>query len=266
MPFTISHVAAVLPFSRYLKARQMLAAAVIGSMAPDFGIFLPWWHLLRAETHARFALVTFILPAGLASYWLFQFAIKPAMQAVLPDKAYQLARPFAAAADIRKWRAWLLAAAGILLGALTHLLWDAFTHEGARGMRMIPALDELLLVVGSHHVAGQRLLQDVSSLVGFVIIGWWIAWGLHRETAPDTGSRPLGPAERATWILVYGLMAVLGTIAALFLMHEAEPGRSALSSAANDAAVAGLRGLGFSLLVVSLVVDLRLRRRKPAQA
>jgi len=50
MPFTISHAAAVLPFSRWLKSRQLLSAAVIGSMAPDFGVFLPL-HLPRAETH-----------------------------------------------------------------------------------------------------------------------------------------------------------------------------------------------------------------------
>ena len=62
MPFTISHVAAVLPFSRYLKQRQLLSAAIVGSMAPDFGIFLPL-HLPRSETHSMLALVAFILPA-----------------------------------------------------------------------------------------------------------------------------------------------------------------------------------------------------------
>lgn len=263
MPFTISHLGAVLPFSRYLKSRQMLSAAIIGSMAPDFGIFMPW-HLQRMETHGIFALVKFILPVGLVSYWMFQCIIKRALIAVLPDRAYLLARPFIAAADIRKLLAWLLATAGILLGALTHLMWDAFTHEGARGMRMMPALDELMLGVGGHHLAGQRLLQDVSSLVGFAIIGLWIAWALRGSTAPDTGPRLLGSAERALWICVYCVATALVTIAALVLMHDAEPGRTGISAAANEAAVAGLRGLGVSLLAVSLVVDLRLRGRKSA--
>jgi hypothetical protein len=260
MPFTIAHVAAVLPFSRYLKSRQLLSAAIVGSMAPDFGIFLPV-HLPRLETHSLLALVAFILPAGLAGYWIFQLVLKPALLAVLPDRAYQVAQPFSATADIARLPSWGLAAAGILLGALTHLAWDAFTHEGARGMRMIPALDELMLGAGGHHVAGQRLLQDISSLVGLAIIAWWVGWALRRGASGATGPRVLAPRERALWLCLYGITAVVVAIAAIFLMHDPENGRLTLSTAANDAAVAGLRGLGASLLAVSLVLDARLPGR-----
>lgn len=260
MPFTISHVAAVLPFSRYLKQRQLLSAAIVGSMAPDFGIFLPL-HLPRSETHSMLALVAFILPAGLAGYWIFQIVIKPAALAVLPDRAYQVASPFAAAADISKLRPWLLAIVGILFGALTHVAWDTFTHEGARGMRMIPALDELMLGAGGHHLAGQRLLQDFSSLVGFAIIAGWLAWALRAGTPPNTAPRELEPLERALWLCLYGMTAMLAAIAAILLMIDPESGRLGLSAIATEAAVAGLRGLGASLLAVSLVLNLRLISR-----
>ena len=260
MPFTIAHVAAVLPFSRYLKPRQLLSAAIVGSMAPDFGVFLPI-HLLRSETHSLLALATFIMPIGLACYWIFQLIIKPAVLAVLPDRAYQAAHPFAEPADIGSPRAWLLAAAGIFFGALTHLAWDTFTHEGARGMRMIPALDELMLGVGGHHVAGQRLLQDVSSLVGFAIIGWWVALALYRQVPKDSGQRRLAPRERTLWQNLYILTAILVAVAAIFLMHDPESGRLGLSAAATDAAVAGLRGLGASLLAVSIALNVRLFSR-----
>jgi Domain of unknown function (DUF4184) len=258
MPFTISHVAAVLPFSRLLRPRHLLSAAVVGSMAPDFGIFLPL-HLPRSETHSLLALLTFILPAGLAGYWLFQIVIKPAVLAVLPDRAYQVARASAASADISTLRAWLLAAIGIWLGALTHLAWDAFTHEGARGMRMIPALDELMLGAGGHHLAGQRLLQDLSSLVGFAIIGAWLFWALRARTPTADAPRALGAGERALWISLYGVIAMLAGIAAVILMHDPDSGRLGLNAIANVAAVASLRGLGASLLAVSLALDLRLR-------
>jgi hypothetical protein len=261
MPFTIAHVAAVLPFSRYLKPRQLLSAAIVGSMAPDFGVFLPI-RLLRSETHTLLALATFILPIGLASYWIFQLIIKPAILAILPDRAYQAAHPFAAEADISSTRAWALAAVGIFFGALTHLAWDTFTHEGARGMRMIPALDELMLGAGGHHVAGQRLLQDVSSVVGFAIIGVWLALALYRQLpkAPP-GPRVLGPRERALWQSLYGVSAVLLSVAAILLMHDPEFWRHGISAAATDAAVAALRGLGAALLGVSILLDVRLFSR-----
>ena len=74
MPYTISHAAAVLPFSRWLKPRRLLSAAVIGSMIPDLGYLLPH-DLPRVETHSLHALFTFCVPAGLACYWLFQIPL-----------------------------------------------------------------------------------------------------------------------------------------------------------------------------------------------
>jgi hypothetical protein len=62
MPFTISHVAAVLPARRWLRHGGLFSAAVIGSMAPDFGVLLPL-HLSRAATHGARALLSFCLPA-----------------------------------------------------------------------------------------------------------------------------------------------------------------------------------------------------------
>ncbi len=87
MPFTISHADAVLPFARFLGRWRVLSALVIGSMAPDFGFFLPW-QLPRFETHSAAALLTFSLPAGLIVYWIFQRLIKTPLRQVLPDDAY----------------------------------------------------------------------------------------------------------------------------------------------------------------------------------
>ena len=70
MPFTISHAAAVLPFSRLLARWQLLSAVVIGAMVPDFGLFFPW-RMPRFETHSAAALFTFCLSVGMAIYWVF---------------------------------------------------------------------------------------------------------------------------------------------------------------------------------------------------
>jgi hypothetical protein len=260
MPFTISHAAAVLPFSRFLKASPLLSAAVVGSMVPDFGILMPW-HPARAETHGLVPLVTFILPVGLSSLWIFQYVIKQPTIAVLPDRLYRIACQYLQPAPIGKLRSWLVAAFGILAGAVTHLAWDAFTHEGARGMRMIPALDELVLVAGAHHVAGQRLLQDVSSLIGFAVIAWWLLRVARSNPGADCAPRQLGGTERGLWLTLYAVVAVVVTIVAVILMRDAEPVRYGLGNATNDAAVAGLRGVGASLLLVSGVLRLRLRAR-----
>ena len=64
------------------------------------------------------------------------------MLEVLPEGAYARWRPFASPADFASIRQWVLAGCGVLTGAVTHLVWDAFTHENARGVRMIPWLED----------------------------------------------------------------------------------------------------------------------------
>jgi len=86
MPFTLSHTAIVLPFTRPLRRWRLLSAALIGSMVPDFGLFFPW-RLPRFETHSALALLTFCLPVGLVCYWAFQFVLKAPVLEVLPEGA-----------------------------------------------------------------------------------------------------------------------------------------------------------------------------------
>src|SRR6202050_3072102 len=85
MAFTISHAAAVLPFSRPLARWRLLSAAVIGSMVPDFGWFMPL-RPARFETHSVLSLLSFCLPVGLATYWIFQRLMKVPLVELLPAR------------------------------------------------------------------------------------------------------------------------------------------------------------------------------------
>ena len=192
MPFTISHAAVVLPFARLLVRWRLLSAFVIGAMVPDFGLFFPW-RMHRFETHSALALLTFCLPVGLATYWAFQYLIKAPMLEVLPEGAYARWRPFASPADFASIRQWVLAGCGVLTGAVTHLVWDAFTHENARGVRMIPWLEEPIVEIGNHHMAGIHLMQDGSSLFGLVVVLGLVLYGLRAGSESPVPHRPLGP-------------------------------------------------------------------------
>ncbi len=218
MPFTISHPAAVLPFARLLGRWRVLSALVIGSMVPDFGYLMPW-RLPRFETHSAAALLSFSLPIGLAAYWVFQRLLKTPLREVLPDGAYSASLPFAPIAEIGSPRQWIIASGGVLIGAVTHLVWDAFTHEGARGVRMLPGLDEWFVDVAGHELAGPRFLEDISSVVGLIVVGW-VLWRFLRTRAP------LGPAAPA----------IAGAAAALLARSLCiDGGRSRLMRSSADA-------------------------------
>jgi hypothetical protein len=260
MPFTISHVAAVLPAARFLRRGRVLSAVVIGSMVPDFGWLLPW-RPERFETHSAIALVTWSLPVGLATYWIFQYLIKTPVREILPDAAYGRSLPYAPIARITALEQWLIAAGGILVGAVTHLIWDGFTHEGARGVRMIPAIDEWGFAVGGRPVPGPRFLQDVSSLLGLLVVVWllWRAWRAPSPT--PIGARRLPSAQRMTWIAAYMLTAVAVGMADLLLVHSNEP-YGLRGGPISHAAIAGLRGLAASALAVSACLSLWLQRQR----
>lgn len=254
MPYTISHTAAVLPFSRWLAPRRLLSAAVIGSMIPDAGYLLPW-DPPRFETHSLVGLFTFCLPMGLLGYWIFQLLIKRAVLEALPDGSYSRARPYAAAARLGSARQWFIAAIGVLAGAITHLAWDGFTHEGARGVRMFPALNDDLANVGGHHLLIFKLLQQGSSLFGLMVVVWMAGRALRARAPNPRPRRTLGVVERRAWFSAYPATTALASLAALALGPHERYGAVVIL---GEAAIALLRGLAFAAIAVSAALRLRL--------
>jgi hypothetical protein len=262
MPFTLSHAAAVLPFSRLLARWQVLSAAVIGSMVPDFRVFMPW-HLDRVETHSAASLFTFSLPLGLAVYWVFQYFIKVPMIEVLPDGAYARWHPHESPAPIRSPTQWLLAACGVLAGAFTHLVWDAFTHEGARGVRMLPLLDELVFDVGHHHVMFARAMQDLSSLGGLLVVIAILCYALRAGQEEAISQRIMAAPERRAWgwAIALGSLALWAALIVSGLLMDPYHGVGWLI---YDSAIASLRALATATIVFAAAIQLRLRALRAA--
>lgn len=207
MPFTVSHVAAVLPAHRWLSRRGLFTAAVIGSMVPDFGIVL-FNEYGRWRTHSVQGLYKFCLPVGLAVFVVTRYLIKPAFVEVLPDGPSARIRAADAAERPMTLLSWVSIALAIMLGAATHLIWDGFTHEGAPGVRMFPVLDEVGPDIDGHALRVWRLLQYGSSIVGLVavIAALWVwlrhaASGVHQPL-----QRALTLNERRVWWLLYLLI------------------------------------------------------------
>jgi hypothetical protein len=258
MPFTISHIAAVLPGYRLFTRANIFTAAVIGSMVPDFGWLVPGV-TMRGQTHSPEALFTFCLPVGLATYWLTLFLIRPAVIEVAPDGAYVRLRAAPPPASIRRLSAWLYAAAALLFGACTHLIWDAFTHENARTVRMFPALTDFSAEVSGHAVHLYRLLQYGSSLIGLVVVAAaLILWLRHAPAPAEPPVRRISAPERLAWQCLYVLPPVL--IVAWLLWRPSPAGNSPLDNGAifGGVAAVGMRCVVASLLLVSALIRIRL--------
>ena len=195
VPFTVSHAAAVLPLQRFTKLP--LTALMVGSMAPDFGYFFSY-EASRPLTHSFPGLFIFDLPVGLL-VWLFYVAfLEKATITLLSDRWHtRFAHTDAITAKLIA-----RASVAIILGALTHLLWDAFTHRGTFATRAFPAL--LGPTPGIGWMPMFHFLHGLSSVVGLVLLVVW-AQHLHRQPAKSL-IRPYAIRERtrlgANWFLL----------------------------------------------------------------
>jgi hypothetical protein len=263
VPFTISHVAAVLPAHRVLSRAHLFSAAVIGSMVPDFGLLWPQIPD-RVQTHSVSALLTFCLPVGLLAYLLVAYLVKPAALEVLPDNAYARVREADARSGPIGVRSWPLVGISILLGAVTHIVWDGFTHENARGVRMFPVLDEYGPTIDGHSVQLYRWLQHGSSLIGLVVVVVALTLWLRHAPAPAVPlPRLLRVRERNVWISLHILLPLLVLIATVWHTHHAHFRPVPLPFAAEVIAVLGMRAGAATLLLMSLLLGARLRLYRP---
>jgi hypothetical protein len=258
MPFTVSHIAAVLPGHRLFTRWRIFTAAVIGSMVPDFGLLVPL-DMTRVQTHSLMGLFTWSLPVGLVAYWLTILLIRPAMLEVVPDGAYAWLRAAPPPPSITQWRAWLYAAAALLFGACTHLAWDAFTHENARGVRMLPLLTDYGPEISGHPLHLYKWLQYGSSVIGLAVVAGALLLWLRNAPAPRRPpARRIALPERLAWLAAYVLPPLLAI--AWQVSRPWTPNMTPFNNsiALGIVAMLGMRVAAASLLLVSALIRARM--------
>jgi len=197
MPFTATHIAAVLPIAWLLRWNVPLSALAIGAMVCDLGVFFPdlfnYWTM-----HSVAGLVTHCLPFGFALFFLFHWLIKRPLCALLPVAISSRLTPW-----IRQMPSFgvihLLVIAGcILCGSATHVLWDSFTHYNRWGTEQFPVLNGVVMEFEGKVVYWYTVLQHGSSVV-FLPILFVVAsvWMRRQKTMVDNGLSKLPLAVKA---------------------------------------------------------------------
>ncbi|GAB2560560.1 DUF4184 family protein [Nocardia heshunensis] len=195
MPFTLAHPAAVLPLRRTLWFPGLVA----GSIAPDVPYYVPVW--VDGEfTHSLLGLPADMLLGAilLAIAW----ALRRSVSGML-GKTITMTRPTV-----------LGAAAALLIGAVTHLAWDAFTHtDGAVVQNWEPMRES---VIGPHRV--YNVIGYISSIGGMLLLACYlVAWYRRAATiAPDPRRIPVLLSLLAVAVLA-GLIARTDPVAKISL-------------------------------------------------
>ncbi|MFJ5677313.1 DUF4184 family protein [Streptomyces sp. NPDC093097] len=220
MPFTLSHAAAVLPAIRRTGAARgplIASALVAGSFAPDVTYYadtlVPGGMAFGTVTHSLPGVLTVdvLLTAALVGGWLL---VREPLLELLPRTGWTRLRAFARGRPQRprtaRERAALAGWFGIsaVLGSVSHVVWDAFTHPGRWGTRLVPALNT---VVGDRPLA--MYLQYATSALALVGIGWFLRAALREDPAAGTGDADrAAPELSVTTRLLLTAPIVLGVL------------------------------------------------------
>ncbi|MEK8029809.1 DUF4184 family protein [Ideonella sp. DXS29W] len=194
MPWTFAHPAAVLPLSRLCPRWLSFPGLVVGSLSPDFAYYVGAGSFASAA-HSGWGLLYACLPPSLVLLWLL-FRFSGPLTDPLPLPHRELARSALSRSGLRgSWRA-LTLAASVLIGAATHIGWDAFTHDARTGVQWLPFLGTFLFSVAGWKVHVYTVLQHLSTLAGLsaLVIVYRRA---ARSIAPISLISPVAPAEPA---------------------------------------------------------------------
>ncbi|MGC5015367.1 DUF4184 family protein [Streptosporangium sp. DT93] len=209
MPFTPSHVAAVLPLISSERVRRLLDpwALALGAMVPDLPIFFPFlpdymiWHSIRGVlTIDPFAVVVLLA--------VFHLLLRDPLTALLPPGlAGRAAALTPGMYGIRRLPA---VVAGGIVGALSHKVWDSFTHSYSAALWGWTWLDGRVGDV----ISVFRLLQYTSTVVGLALVVWWAWRGLAAMEPRPVPERLILPAgERAAVLVATAASILLGALA-----------------------------------------------------
>ncbi|UNK72031.1 DUF4184 family protein [Microbacterium sp. H1-D42] len=262
MPFTPSHAVIALPF---VRTPLVPAAIAIGAMTPDLPLFLRGAGLPYGFTHSPANIVWTTLVAFVL-FLIWRVVLRPGLVALAPE--------FVASRLPEQWRTTgkaavsdaigsrdrpsypLLLALSLMIGVLSHIVWDMFTHEGRWGVVSLPVLDEMW-----GPLLGYKWLQYGSSVVGMLILGVYaLLWLRRRPVQPR--SRLLPAWVGWVWLATLPVVLITAWMIGLAAYGPITPGFTLQHLAYRTLPLAS--GLWGALTVLLCVVIVLLPRRTSA--
>lgn len=173
MPLTFCHPAIVLPLKKLKPNWFSMTGLIIGSMSPDLEYFSRM-EILATHSHLFWGVLYFDLPIALIYCFVFHLFVRNILINHLPDFFKERFTQFLNFDWINYFKKnWLIVIVSIIIGAYSHLFWDAFTHEWGYFAKLIPTLQEVWFTKPIE-VKGYKFLQHFSTFLGAIFIAFWI--------------------------------------------------------------------------------------------
>ncbi len=174
MPFTFCHPAIVLPFKNFPRKWFSIIGLIIGSMSPDFEYFLKM-RISSQIGHSVFGIFVFDLPLSILVAYVFFNTVSVGLVNNLPEY-FKSRLIFITKINWNDYfkRNWYIVIYSIIIGSITHILWDSFTHKAGYFVLKYKCLSEKILIL-SYPIPIYKFLQHGSTLLAGLFILFYIS-------------------------------------------------------------------------------------------
>lgn len=268
MPFTASHIIAALPLNKGIgkySKYTALSPLVIGSMTPDIAYVTPFLVHQRMDSHSLIGLYLFCIPMGLTIYFLYHLLMAPVVVSFFPDKIKRHLSPDLFIGKLPSIPSHVLVIS-LVLGALTHIIWDFFTHQSGIPQHIL-WMDTPMMAIDGYDIMPYRILQHLSSILGLGLL-IYILMRWYKRVTPLKGNNAYWKAPRKLKLFsMISLIAISG-VAALFNGYSHLPDTDVLYGMYSAqvfiryAIVGGMGALLFACFVLGLLYQVNIKREK----
>lgn len=180
MPFTFSHPAIILPLNKKFNKYFDITALVLGSMAPDFEYFLhsrPFGKM----GHTPLGFLILNLPVCFIVAYVFHKFIKRdlilSMRSPVDKWYFQYATNNW---NLHCFKDIIIFIYSCLIGMISHVLWDSFTHINGYFVSNICFLNETVTLFNLK-IPYYKILQHFSSLIGIMCVSLFIYFRRNKQ-------------------------------------------------------------------------------------
>jgi hypothetical protein len=241
MPFTLAHPIAALPLWLGSGKRLNLMGLMVGTIVPDLAYFLAL-RPIESFSHTLPGALTQGLLEGLVLFGMIQYGLMRPLLVIVPQTIAQRCQNFRYR-DRSNLAYLIILVISIWLGAISHIVWDSFTHPTGW---VVQHLWWLQWAIGRWPI--YKLLQYGSGLLGLVGLWVWARQSWSQVTVEHSVESLSMRGKAIVWCGI-GLTAVL--MMGFAIVRDATPGEG--MAAIGVRAIIGAISGSFVGLVMSAI-------------
>ncbi|MEK5255572.1 DUF4184 family protein [Paenibacillus sp. FSL F4-0125] len=182
MPFTFAHPIFALPFKNVKPKYFSATGLILGSMSPDFEYFI-MLEPYQSIGHSIKGLILQAIPLCVILAVIFHRIVKESLVLHLPSyynidqRAYNILSK--RGLNSTGWTAFILS---VIIGFLTHVFIDGFTHFNGYFVEQFPPLRDIVI----YNFTFYKILQHSFSIFGLLMVTWIIVRSLYRHNETVT--------------------------------------------------------------------------------